>query len=164
MCYTSARKVIIMKRFFKVLSKPRSLYFSIVTVLTLTCFLMTISFSFFTPTSTNRVELPSIDINNTLSSESENNSFVIPANTEQLIELTVTSNSNVDSVFNIYYETNDSIEYSLVDELDNNLKIGEIKTIKVLFRNISAEDTTLVLKVYNSLVNKDIEVDGTIIR
>jgi len=164
MCYTSARKVIIMKRIFKVLSKPRSLYFSIVTVLTLTCFLMTISFSFFTPTSTNRVELPSIEINNTLTTVSENNSFIIPANTEQLIELNVTSNSNVDSVFNIYYVQNDNIEYSLIEPIDNNLKVGEKKTITVLFRNISTEDTFLELRIYNSLVNKDLNVDGKIIR
>ena len=153
-----------MKRIFKVLSKPRSLYFSIVTVLTLTCFLMTISFSFFTPTSTNRVELPSIDINNTLTTVSENNSFIIPSNAEQLIELNITSNSNVDSVFNIYYLANDSIEYSLIEPIDNNIKVGEKKTITVLFRNISAEDTNLELKIYNSLVNKDLNVDGTIIR
>ncbi len=153
-----------MKRIFKVLSKPRSLYFSIVTVLTLTCFLMTISFSFFTPTSTNRVELPSIEINNTLTTVSENNSFIIPANTEQLIELNVTSNSNVDSVFNIYYVQNDNIEYSLIEPIDNNLKVGEKKTITVLFRNISTEDTFLELRIYNSLVNKDLNVDGKIIR
>ena len=163
MCYTSARKVIIMKKIFKVLSKPRSLYFSIVTVLTLTCFLMTISFSFFTP-STNRVETPSIDINNTLTTVSDNNSFVIPANTEELIELNITSKSNVDSVFNIYYINNDSIEYNLTEPLDNNLKVGENKTITVLFRNNSSEDTTLELKIHNSLVNKDINVAGTIIR
>jgi hypothetical protein len=153
-----------MKRLIEFLTKPRGIYFSIVAVLTLTMFLMTISFSYYVPTSTYRQEMQ-VKIDNVLSIDDyDTNTITFNPHEEKEITFRIKSNSTVDSLYYIYYDNNANISFEIISSSDSTLEVGEEETVVVKFTNLSEEETTVDFYSAYGFIGKDIEVDGTIIQ
>lgn len=153
-----------MKRLIEFLTKPRGIYFSIVAALTLTMFLMTISFSYYVPTSTYRQEMQ-VKIDNVLSIDDyDTNTITFNPHEEKEITFRIKSNSTVDSLYYIYYDNNANVSFEIISSSDSTLEVGEEETVVVKFTNLSEEETIVDFYSAYGFIGKDIEVDGTIIQ
>lgn len=154
-----------MKKLKEFLIKPRGIYFSIVAVLTLTMFLMTISFSYYVPTSTTKTEMTVGEIVNTLSiDDNETNSIVLGSLEEKTITFRIKSYNLIDTMYYIYYDKNINISYEIIDGSDNTIKESDEETITVKFTNNSEEEVTVGFNIASGFVGKTLEVDGIIVK
>lgn len=154
-----------MKKLKEFLIKPRGIYFSIVAVLTLTMFLMTISFSYYVPTSTTKTEMTVGEIVNTLSiDDNETNSIVLGSLEERTITFRIKSYNLIDTMYYIYYDKNINISYEIIDGSDNTIKESGEETITVKFTNNSEEEVTVGFNIASGFVGKALEVDGIIVK
>ena len=125
---------------------------------------MTISFSYYVPTSTYRQEMQ-VKIDNVLSIDDyDTNTITFNPHEEKETTFRIKSNSTVDSLYYIYYDNNANISFEIISSSDSILEVGEEETVVVKFTNLSEEETTVDFYSAYGFIGKDIEVDGTIIQ
>jgi hypothetical protein len=153
-----------MKELFKVLSKPRSIYFSIVAMLTLTLLLMKISFSYYIPVSVDNASLTLPDIVNVLSIEDEeSNEVTFGANETKELTFKVLSRNEIESSYVIFYEGEN---FSIENETTIGSKINpfEEKTFTIKVTNNQDSINIIKFDIKSGFSGKEIEVNGNIIK
>jgi hypothetical protein len=152
-----------MKKLSEVLSKPRSIYFSIVAMLTLTLILMKVSFAYYIPVSVDNTSLTIPDIVNVLSIDGYNNEITFDANETKELTFKVSSKNEIESSYVVYYEGEDfTIEKetaisSIINPLEEN-------TFIIKFTNNLNTNNTIKFDIKSGFINKEIYVNKNIIK
>lgn len=153
-----------MKELLKVLSKPRSIYFSIVAMLTLTLVLMKISFSYYIPLSVDNATLTLPDIKNVLSIDGyETNEIVFEPNETKELTIKVNSENEIESSFIVFYEG----ENFLVENetaISSKINPFEEKQIIIKVTNNLDISNTIKFDIKSGFNDKTIEVTENIIK
>ena len=153
-----------MKELLKVLSKPRSIYFSIVAMLTLTLVLMKISFSYYIPLSVDKGELKVPDLKNVLIVDGyDSNELVFEPNESKELTLKVNSENEIESSFVIFYEGEN---FTIEPLTAINSKINPFEEKKFIIKVTNNLDTnnTIKLDIKSGFNDKTIEVTENIIK
>ena len=153
-----------MKELLKVLSKPRSIYFSIVAMLTLTLVLMKISFSYYIPLSVDNATLTLPDIKNVLSIDGyKTNEIVFEPNETKELTIKVNSENEIESSFIVFYEG----ENFLVENetaISSKINPFEEKQIIIKVTNNLDISNTIKFDIKSGFNDKTIEVTENIIK
>ncbi len=152
-----------MKKLIEVLSKPRSIYFSIVAMLTLTLILMKVSFAYYIPTSVDNASLTIPDIVNVLSIDGYNNEITFDANETKELTFKVKSMNEIETSYVVFYE-GDNFTIENKTAISSNIKPLEENTFIIKVTNNLDTSNTIKFDIKSGFVNKEINVDNNIIK
>ena len=152
-----------MKKLFEVLSKPRSIYFSIVAMLTLTLVLMKVSFSYYIPVSVDNASLTIPDIVNVLSIDGYDNEIEFDANETKELTFKVTSKNEIESSYVVFYDGEDFTIENL-SAINSNINPLEENTFIIKVTNNLDTNNTIKFNIKSGFANKGINVEKNIIK
>ena len=131
----------------------------LITVLVITHF----SYAFFTHRDEQRGRLNIVVGNLNYKIESvdldSNNSLTLEANTQKIIEMKVTSLNDIDSKYELYYESDINIDVKYVDEYDIPSGIigkGQSKDVVVVLNNNNDINTTVTFNINGGLISNEL--------
>ncbi len=152
-----------MKKLSEVLSKPRSIYFSIITMLTLTLVLMKVSFSYYIPVSVDNASLTVPDIVNVLSNDGYNNEIEFEANETKELTFKVVSKNEIESSYVVFY---DGEEFTIenLSAISSSINPLEEKTFIIKVTNNLDINNTIKFDIKSGFVGKKIDVENNIIK
>lgn len=151
-----------MKDLFKALSKPRSIYFSIIAMLTLTLCLMKVSFSYYIPVSVDKDEMKVEELVNILTIKDYNSKEIVfePNETKELT-FSVLSQNEIDSSFIVfYYGENFAIE-NLTSISSSNSPFEE-KTFTIKVTNNLETSNTIRFDIKSGFKDKTIDLNENV--
>jgi hypothetical protein len=152
-----------MKKLIEVLSKPRSIYFLIVAMFTLTLVLMKVSFSYYIPVSVDNASLTIPDIVNVLSIDGYNNEIEFNPNETKELTFKVTSKNEIESSYVVFYDgENFSIEN--LTSVGSNINPLEENTFTIKVTNNLDDYNIIRFNIKSGFVGKDIDVEKNIIK
>ncbi|MCR5483337.1 MAG: hypothetical protein K6E99_02895 [Bacilli bacterium] len=152
-----------MKKLIEVLSKPRSIYFLIVAMFTLTLVLMKVSFSYYIPVSVDNASLTIPDIINVLSIDGYNNEIEFNPNETKELTFKVTSKNEIESSYVVFYEgENFSIEN--LTSVGSSINPLEENTFTIKVTNNLDDYNIIRFNIKSGFVGKDIDVEKNIIK
>ena len=131
----------------------------LITILVITHF----SYAFFTHRDEQRGRLNIVVGNLNYKIESvdldSNNSLTLEANTQKIIEMKVTSLNDIDSKYELYYESDINIDVKYVDEYDIPSGIigkGQSKDVVVVLNNNNDINTTVTFNINGGLISNEL--------
>ena len=152
-----------MKKLIEVLSKPRSIYFLIVAMFTLTLVLMKVSFSYYIPVSVDNASLTIPDIVNVLSIDGYNNEIEFNPNETKELNFKVTSKNEIESSYVVFYDgENFSIEN--LSAISSSINPLEENTFTIKVTNNLDDYNIIRFNIKSGFVGKDIDVEKNIIK
>ena len=152
-----------MKKLIEVLSKPRSIYFSIVAMLTLTLILMKVSFSYYIPVSVDNAFLTIPDIVNVLSIDEYDKKIEFTPNETKELTFKVASKNEIESSYVVFYEGEDFTIEPLTT-ISSNINPLEVNTFIIKVTNNLDTNNTIKFDIKSGFANKKIDVDKNIIK
>ena len=152
-----------MKKLSEVLSKPRSIYFSIITMLTLTLVLMKVSFSYYIPVSVDNASLTVPDIINVLSIDGYNNEIEFEANETKELTFKVSSKNEIESSYVVFYD-GENFTIENLSAISSNINPLEEKSFIIKVTNNLDTNNTIKFDIKSGFVGKKIDVENNIIK
>lgn len=152
-----------MKEFLKVFNKPRGIYFSIITMLTISMILMKVSFSFFVIDSTDTSVLTADKLINVLSIEDNENEITFSPNETKELTLHVKSENDIDSSFIVTYE-GESFLLENLSAIKTDIEPFQENSFIIRVTNKLDVDNTIKFNITSGFKGKPIEVNENIIK
>jgi len=145
------------------LNKPRGMYFSIVTMMTLTVILMKVSFSYYIPVSKDTTIMSVQEINNVLSIEGYNNEIEFTPNETKELVFHVKSNNDIDTTYLVSY-IGDSFLIENKSAIKRDLNAQEETSFIVSVTNTKEENNNIKFDITSGFKGKIIEVKEKVIK
>lgn len=153
-----------MKDFFKWFNKPRGLYFSIITMLTISMLLMKVSFSYFVVDSSDTDVLTAEKLVNVLSIENyEGTTLVFEPNEEKELVIHIRSENDIASSYVVSYEG----ESFLIENLSatkSDIEPFQENSFIIKVTNKMNEQNKIKFNITSGFKGKLIEVNDNIIK
>ena len=151
-----------MKELFKALGKSRSIYFSIIAMLTLTLCLMKVSFSYYIPVSKDTNELKVSEIVNVLTiNDYESNEITFDANETKELTFKVESKNEIESSYVVFY-LGENFAIENLTTINSNTNPFEEKTFTIKVTNNLNELNTIKFDIKSGFKNKTIDLDENV--
>lgn len=148
-----------MKELLKALSKPRSIYFSIIAMLTLTLCLMKISFSYYIPVSKDTDELNVNEIVNILTIEDyDSKEIAFEANETKELTFKVQSQNEIESSYVVFY-VGDNFAIENLTTINSTNNPFEEKTFTIKVTNNLDQVNTIKFDIKSGFKNKTIDLN-----
>ena len=148
-----------MKELLKTLSKPRSIYFSIIAMLTLTLCLMKISFSYYIPVSKDTDELNVNEIVNILTIEDyDSKEIAFEANETKELTFKVQSQNEIESSYVVFY-VGDNFAIENLTTINSTNNPFEEKTFTIKVTNNLDQVNTIKFDIKSGFKNKTIDLN-----
>lgn len=144
-------------------NKPRGMYFSIVTMMTLTVILMKVSFSYYIPVSKDTTIMSVQEINNVLSIEGYNNEIEFTSNETKELVFHVKSNNDIDTTYLVSY-IGDSFLIENKSAIKRDLNPQEETSFIVSVTNTKEENNNIKFDITSGFKGKTIEVKEKVIK
>ncbi len=144
-------------------NKPRGMYFSIVTMMTLTVILMKVSFSYYIPVSKDTTIMSVQEINNVLSIEGYNNEIEFTPNETKELVFHVKSNNDIDTTYLVSY-IGDSFLIENKSAIKRDLNPQEETSFIVSVTNTKEENNNIKFDITSGFKGKTIEVKEKVIK
>ena len=144
-------------------NKPRGMYFSIVTMMTLTVILMKVSFSYYIPVSKDTAIMSVQEINNVLSIEGYSNEIEFTPNETKELVFHVKSNNDIDTTYLVSY-IGDSFLIENKSAIKRDLNPQEETSFIVSVTNTKEENNNIKFDITSGFKGKTIEVKEKVIK
>lgn len=152
-----------MKYFRGFLNKPRGLYFSIITMMTLTVVLMKVSFSYYIPVSKDTSVMTIQEINNVLTIDGYSNEIEFEPNETKELVFHVKSNNEIDTTFILFYE-GDNFLIENMSAIKRDLSPQEENSFIIKVTNEKEEKNNIRFNITSGFKGKSIEVKENAIK